>query len=964
MTKQIGWTKPTLAVGRRWLATGSITALILLAACGGGSGSAPATSSTPGTTGSSPTPGTTAPVGTPPVATAPGTATNTSPGNEPVIVPSTGADLWSNPATWGGSLPPAGVAVVIPAGKKVILDVKTPVLRSLLIEGELVAADTDVDITADWILVRGNGKFQIGSESQPFTRKAVINLNGGVFSNDVAGMGTKFLGAAGGTLALHGAPKLSWTKLSTTAAKGATRITLAEDPAGWKVGDRIAVAPSDFDALETEQRTITAISGRTIDLDQALQASHWGEAAQRYGSLTLDMRAEVANLSRNIVIRGINNATTAIRNDSDFGKGKTEQGILGGHMMFMPGSSVKLSGIEVTQMGQQGAVGRYPVHWHLNQDASAGSYIKGSSIHNTFQRGLVIHQSNNLQVKDNVLVDIPGHAVFMEDGIERDNTFDNNLVMLVRYVSMKHRLAIIDGDGHNERQSGFWITNAANTLRNNVVAGVQNGWGFAFEDVKLDKNPVIAKDDARFGSNSLPMKEFSGNVAHSIGFNAKNIDPDRNRWPQVLSYGPEEAGSCFRFVTVPERPEVVKQSVAPTGLTAYKCQNTGFWGATQSPINQSIVADSRASIQNDNGLQTLVKLRDSVVVAMTANNPPGRTNFNGPLSFVGPIWVSAAAGGAWTRFENTRFIGNFQGDVFHPALMNAGSATGAQDFTVSLATPILQIANGQSKDISIQINRIAGFTAPIRLKPLFDKSPNMASSDPVFYLNANEVTATADATAATLRFNLQLPASGFTPPQFSYAYLPVEVSGGGITKIIQIPVDLSYLVVSRPGVNVGLDADRDVFSAPLVAGGQGIQSLQATMNDGNPSTWGYAGSWDMPVRDQPWIEMDLGLPHAIAQIRLHDAAGLSAQLPYGSPSGVRDFCVLVSNFLFDHTVLERTLTLDQALSDPNVWSQCFVGPMGKPTVVNLPAGTTGSKIRVWMRGRAAMSLAEIEVVGR
>ena len=45
-------------------------------------------------------------------------------------------DVWSSKETWGGLDPPEeGSLVVIPAGKTVMLDVDTPVLKMLLIQG-------------------------------------------------------------------------------------------------------------------------------------------------------------------------------------------------------------------------------------------------------------------------------------------------------------------------------------------------------------------------------------------------------------------------------------------------------------------------------------------------------------------------------------------------------------------------------------------------------------------------------------------------------------------------------------------------------------------------------------------------------------------------------------------------------------------------------------------------------------
>ena len=85
---------------------------------------------------------------------------------------------WSDPATWGGSVPSGG-AVTIPSNTSVLLDTSTASLTSLDIQGTLVASPSvDVAITAGYINVGANGTLQIGSEASPYTRNAVITLTG------------------------------------------------------------------------------------------------------------------------------------------------------------------------------------------------------------------------------------------------------------------------------------------------------------------------------------------------------------------------------------------------------------------------------------------------------------------------------------------------------------------------------------------------------------------------------------------------------------------------------------------------------------------------------------------------------------------------------------------------------------------------------------------------------------------
>jgi cell migration-inducing and hyaluronan-binding protein len=569
---------------------------------------------------------------------------------------------WSDAATWGGALPQAGAAVTIPSGKAVTLDVSPPPLASLMIEGQLIFDEgKDLNLSANWIMVHGNGgKLQIGSEQAPYLKKAVITLTGNNANEDIMGMGAKFLGAMmGGAVELQGQPKTPWTRLAATANADAANIQVL-NAQGWLVGDRIAIAPTDLDPLETEERTITAINGTTLTLDKPLAYVHWGKT-QTLNGFALDMRAEVGNLSRNIVVRGGGNVTVPIPGkDPATGAPRISDGIFGGHMMFMDGAQARLSHVEVTAMGQQGKAGRYPIHFHLIGDGGQSSYVKGVAIHHTFQRGLVLHQTHKLLVQDNVIFDTVGHQYFLEDGNEHLNRFDGNLGLLTRYVVRKHRLSVPDGDDRAERQAAFWITNAHNTFTNNVAAGVINGWGFIYapDDKAARDVPNQDTPDFQYWQGKVPMLEFSGNIAHTVSF-LEDL-PDGGKGVFNLGYGPEEAGSCLRLDNVPYSDDVWKQSAPITAFFAYKCRNAAVWDDNLQPLTGVVSADSRAAFLNSQGRQSVMQVKDSLVVAKSENNPPGRVMSDvltsGP--FGGPT-VAEATGSPGVTLTNVITVGQF-----------------------------------------------------------------------------------------------------------------------------------------------------------------------------------------------------------------------------------------------------------------------------------------------------------------
>ena len=90
----------------------------------------------------------------------------------------------------------------------------------------------------------------------------------------------------------------------------------------------------------------------------------------------------------------------------------------------------RIEGAEMTYMGQAFRLGRYPLHFHLMGDAST-SYVRKNSIHQTFNRGLNIHNTHNIEVTSNVFYHCLGGTIFLEDGAERGNTFTDQLVIMV-----------------------------------------------------------------------------------------------------------------------------------------------------------------------------------------------------------------------------------------------------------------------------------------------------------------------------------------------------------------------------------------------------------------------------------------------------------------------------------------------------------------------------------------------------
>ncbi len=517
------------------------------------------------------------------------------------------ATRWSDPATWPDRKVPAKDDVVtIKKDMNVILDVSPPPLHGINLDGTLsFADDKDLELTTEWIMLHGT--LEIGTEAKPHTRKATITLTDNVKDEDISGAtvatdrSDRAIMLMGGTLSLHGNRTNSWTKLSKTAEAGSTSIDVL-NAAGWRVGDVIVLASTDFDPHQAERRTIAAIRGNTITLDKKLDYMHFGKI-----TFDVDERGEVGMLSRNVVIQASPDADT---------------NLFGGHIMAMGASKMFVEGVELNRMGQNMHLARYPIHWHLVADAQ-GQYIKNSAIHDTYSRCVTVHGTNYLNIENNVTYNNIGHCFFLEDAVEHDNQFVHNLAILTKC----HPNAPCDptnlapfgssSDGLNFKTTGqdakdvlipsdntastFWITNPDNIYRDNVAAG-SDSTGFWFA---LPEHPTGKFEGTEISAKTWPrrtkVREFKGNVAHS---NFDGFLLDRGPRPD----GHFATGGHTSLVNPADANGPQVESVFED-FTAYKNRNGGLW--------------SRGEVHTYKNL----KLADNAIGYTHASGSTGRSPF-------------------------------------------------------------------------------------------------------------------------------------------------------------------------------------------------------------------------------------------------------------------------------------------------------------------------------------------------
>lgn len=559
--------------------------------------------------------------------------------------PPTG-DPWSDPATWpSGEVPGDGDDVVIPSGQQVLLDVDTANLGSLTIQGTLVFDEKDVELTSEWIMLHGT--LGIGGPERPFPNKAIITLNGDDLDEDNMGGGTRGLMLMGGLLELHGdPPSPTWTKLRATAEAGATAIELL-DEADWAPGDSVVVAPSGFYGLTaTEKFAIEGTDGTTLDLDGALTTTRWGvlqyvdesgvvlEENTSVTDQVIDERAEVGNLTRNIVIRAP---------DDDLWKNE----LFGAHVMVMAGSEAKVDGVEFTRVGQAGRIARYPFHWHLlsyedgeaTEDAE-GQYIKNSSIWSSAQRCIVVHGTNGVTIQGNVCYDITGHAIFLEDAVERRNVIEQNLVLKVGPVADEHVVLVHEQPVQDGGPTGFWLTNPDNTVRGNAVADTFIGVWYA-----LPRAPLGLHQDVDMIPNQVPFGVFEDNVSHSnqkagIMFDRPPVPGDPEGNLELSFYNPKQESDGG----------LVDAPFSLTNSTFYKHRSLSVWDRiTAGTFEGFIVADF-----GDKGLAgaSICTITHTLIVGSTHNTqgqdqlelpPVGLATYHSDCSLPDNIFVNLPA---------------------------------------------------------------------------------------------------------------------------------------------------------------------------------------------------------------------------------------------------------------------------------------------------------------------------------
>jgi hypothetical protein len=264
----------------------------------------------------------------------------------------------------------------------------------------------------------------------------------------------------------------------------------------WAPGSEILITSHTTKWDGHQVRTIVKVS--TFGSDGKYVSLSLNNAIDRPTTIldSPDFAVEIALLSRNIVFQGGSDANV----------------LHGGHFWIIQTPKVQqyIEGIDFQNFGQQGSLGRYPIHFHLCGDVT-GSIVIKNTIRLSNQRCIVVHGTNNLRIESNVAFNTKGHCFMLEDGIETGNVFIRNLGSMTAIQKVIIPNLGTNGVETDNSPSTFWMTNPTNTWIENVAAGSERS-GFWFE---LKKRGSRASRFPNIDPKTDSLTLFQNNVAHS-----------------------------------------------------------------------------------------------------------------------------------------------------------------------------------------------------------------------------------------------------------------------------------------------------------------------------------------------------------------------------------------------------------------------------------------------------------------
>jgi hypothetical protein len=410
----------------------------------------------------------------------------------------------------------------VPAGKVTTLPADST-WDYIEVAGTLrVSRDADTTVRFTHLIVLPGGVLDVGTADDPVRRNVEFVIRDVPIdtTRDPFQWGNGLLNF--GTQTRVGQRKTGFVELAADAEAGTTTLRLAEAPEGWQVGDELLLPDTRQVAWEGRQvigerrdpaTVIASINGTVVTLAQPLG---FARTSIRTPDGELVLRPRVANLTRNIVVRSENptgvrghtanighGAMWDIRYNAFAGLGRTRNE----HSDNTPPDH---SRIGTNQLG------RYPDHNH-----HVGSATGSRSIGNAYRGdgrtkwALVVHQTDEVLVENNVCVGVRGSCFVTEDGNEARNTFRRNFAAYVvpsRLSMVSQTQADFDGICPGCEGAGFWFRGVHQTIEGNEAWNNAQGINLVFRALGPTAGPMPVP-----APMTIPVL-FRGNVTASNHF--------------------------------------------------------------------------------------------------------------------------------------------------------------------------------------------------------------------------------------------------------------------------------------------------------------------------------------------------------------------------------------------------------------------------------------------------------------
>ena len=406
-------------------------------------------------------------------------------------------------------------------------------------------------------------------------------------------------------VAVSMSPSLTQTPLPfyPTAPRGAQFIDIRERNSGWRSGDELVIAPTDYWPEESENVTIDRVEimpegGDRLFLTEPLMYDHFGEGYQvaihknsptpHDGRNITEMSAEVGLLTHNIVIQGDEQTYDIQFGVHIFMSSPGDESLMG-----------RLEGVEIRDAGQGFFLGRYAVHFHLVGSVK-GSYVRKCSIHHSFNRAIAIHGVNHLRVQNNVAYNIRGMTFFSEDGVERFTIMEDNLGVWTRAL---WSLLVVD-----QSPSVYWFTNPDSHIRRNVAAG-SDSFGFWLRPLG---HPDGMSATNKYCPSATPLGSWQDNVAHSTRMNGLRLQ----------DWQPRKNG-YYCGGTIPEQAHfngAVFWKTAMAGVWVSCTKGSSCTSLDHFTIDKFVIMDARHSAFEPWQFGPEVRLENSLMIGKTTNN--------------------------------------------------------------------------------------------------------------------------------------------------------------------------------------------------------------------------------------------------------------------------------------------------------------------------------------------------------